>query len=76
MENEALQQILSRFDAVDKQFDTIGKRLDAVDKRLDAVDKRLNILESKIDEANENIKFIWEDISRHDRRFERLESIS
>lgn len=39
MENEALQQILSRFDTIDLRLDTIDLRLDTIDKRLASLEE-------------------------------------
>jgi chromosome segregation ATPase len=53
--NDALRQILARFDSVDARFDSM-------DARLDSMDSRLTTLEEKVDRRLQETRPIWEQV--------------
>jgi archaellum component FlaC len=65
-----LQQLVGRFDGVDKRLDGVDKRLDAVDKRLDAVEMGLTGLKVLHDETRDKISLVLEHVVATNERLE------
>jgi len=53
---EALQEeMIRRFEAVDKRFEAVDGRFEAIDKRFEAVDKRFEAMQQQMDKRFEEL---------------------
>jgi hypothetical protein len=46
--NRLHNEVMGRFEAIDKRFEAVDKRLDALDVRFDRMDKRFDALDVEI----------------------------
>lgn len=61
--NEHREEMIWRFDQVDKRFEQVDKRFEQIDKRFEQVDKRLEQIDKRFDQVDKRFE-------QNDKRFE------